>query len=67
MVTRKRNAPKRKRPETIKVMATLSEKRELLKAAAKADVPLATLMRTLALAAIRRGETVIAAQAAQAA
>lgn len=49
---------KRKRPETIKIMATAAEKRELLKAAAKADVPLATLMRTLSLAAIRRGELV---------
>ena len=67
MVTAKRNAPKRKRPETIKVMATPSEKKELKRAADKADVPLATLMRTLTLAAIRRGETVIASQAAQAA
>jgi hypothetical protein len=50
--------PKRKRPETIKVMATVSEKRELQRAAAKADMPLAMFMRTLTLAAIRRGETV---------
>jgi hypothetical protein len=64
MVTAKINAPKRKRPETIKVMATQSEKKELKRAADKADVPLAVLVRTLALAAIRRGETVIAAQAA---
>jgi hypothetical protein len=55
---------KRKRPETIKIMATWSEKQELLRAAKKADVPLAVVMRTLTLAAVRRGETVIAAQAA---
>ena len=65
MVTAKRNMPKRKRPETIKVMATAAEKRELLKAATKADVPLATLVRTLALVAVRRGESVaVTAQAA---
>ena len=46
------------------MMATPSEKKELKRVADKADVPLAVLVRTLALAAIRRGETVIAAQAA---
>jgi hypothetical protein len=64
MARAKRNAAKRKRPETIKVMATPSEKKELKRAADKADVPLAVLVRTLALAAVRRGESVIAAQAA---
>ena len=54
---------KRKRPETIKVMATEAEKKELWRAATKADVPLAVLTRVLALAAIRRGETVIGAEA----
>ena len=48
----------RKRPVTVKVMTTMAEKKELLKAAAKTGVPLAVLMRTFALAAVRRGEIV---------
>jgi hypothetical protein len=62
MAPTKRTEPKRKRPETIKVMATASEKKELKRAADKADVPLAVLVRTLALAAIRGGQTVVAAE-----
>lgn len=38
--------------------ATAAEKKELLRAANKTDTPLATLVRTLALAAVRRGELV---------
>jgi hypothetical protein len=59
-----RKNPTRKRPISLRVMVTAAERREMKLAAIKADVPLATLMRTLTLAAIRRGETVIAAQAA---
>lgn len=51
-------AQNRKRAETIKVMVTATEKKELAKAAAKTDVPLAVLMRVLTLAAVRRGEIV---------
>ena len=51
-------AAKRKRPETIRIMATVAEKRELRRAADKTATPLATLVRTLALAAVRRGELV---------
>ena len=56
----RRNPPNRKRPELIKVMTTAAEKRELLRAANKTATPLATLVRTLALAAVRRGEVVVA-------
>jgi hypothetical protein len=45
-------------------MVTAAERRELKLAAIKADVPLTTLMRSLALAAVRRGETAFAPQAA---
>ena len=54
----------RKRPISLRVMVTAAERRELKLAAIKADVPLATLMRVLALVAVRRGEPVILAQAA---
>jgi hypothetical protein len=53
-----RQKPTRKRPVSLRVMVTVAERRELKLAAAKADVPLATLMRTLVMAAVRRGETV---------
>jgi hypothetical protein len=51
-------APNRKRPVTIKIMASEAESRELRRAAKKADMPLAALMRALTLDAIRRGVTV---------
>lgn len=51
-------AQNRKRKESIRVMVTLAEKKELQRAADKTDVPLAVLMRTLTLAAVRRGEIV---------
>ena len=41
--------PKRKRPETIKVMATVSEKRDLRRAADKAGVPLSVWLRATGL------------------
>ena len=53
-----RQKPIRKRPVSLRVMVTAAERRELKLAAAKADVPLAMLMRTLVMAAVRRGETV---------
>jgi hypothetical protein len=59
-----RKKPVRKRPISLRVMVTAAERRELKLAAIKADVPLATLMRVLALVAVRRGEPVILAQAA---
>jgi hypothetical protein len=51
--------PIRKRPISLRVMVTAAERREMKLAAARTDVPLATLMRTLTLAAIRRGEIVV--------
>jgi hypothetical protein len=49
---------KRKRPVTIKIMASEAEAKELRRAARRADVPLATLMRAMTLDAIRRGVTI---------
>jgi hypothetical protein len=49
---------KRKRPATIKIMASEAEAKELRRAARRADVPLATLMRAMTLDAIRRGVTI---------
>ena len=54
-----RKKPTRKRPISLLVMVTAAERREMKLAAIKAGVPLATLMRTQALAAIRRGEIVV--------
>ena len=46
--------PKRKRPETIKVMVTASEKLSLRKAAAKTAVPLSVWLRAVGLEIARR-------------
>lgn len=55
----------RKRPINIRVTLTPAEKKELERAAAKTDIPLSTLVRTLALGAVRRGKSVaVTAQAA---
>ena len=45
-------------------MMTPTKKKELLRVAQKADVPLAVLVWTLALGAVRRGEFVGVAKAA---
>jgi hypothetical protein len=52
--------PIRKRSVALRVMVTAAERREMKIAAAKADLPLAVFIRTLTLAAIKRGEAVSA-------
>jgi hypothetical protein len=51
---KKRSGPNRIRPETIRVMATASEKAEMRKAAALAAVPLSVWLRSVGLTAARR-------------
>jgi hypothetical protein len=54
-------AAKRKRPEILALQLTKPEKDEFRRAAAKAGLPMSVFTRLLALAAIKRGETVKAA------
>jgi hypothetical protein len=51
-------AAKRKRPEILALQLTKPEKEEFRRAAAKAGLPMSVFTRLLALAAIKRGETV---------
>ena len=55
---------KRKRSADIRVMATPEERRELQKGADAAGLALSVFIRLLALAAVRRGETITSAKAA---
>lgn len=50
--------PERKRSVEVRVMLTPIEREELLHAAKKAETPVSALMRALALACVRRGETI---------
>ena len=51
-----RSKPTRKRPVSIRIAATVAEHKELSRAAAKADMPLSTLLRVKTLAAVRGGK-----------
>jgi hypothetical protein len=59
-----RKKPTRKRPISLRVMVTAAERKELKLAAAKADMPLSALVRSLALAAVRSRTVGSNAQAA---
>lgn len=59
-------AERRKRRSVVTLMLTAEERQEMRKAADAAGLPLSMFLRLLAMAAIRRGETV-GAKAAKAA
>jgi hypothetical protein len=48
-----RPKPSRKRPVTIRIATSVAERKELRRAAIEADMPLSTLVRVKALAAVR--------------
>jgi uncharacterized protein (DUF1778 family) len=54
---------RRTRFADIRVMTTPTERKELQKAADAAGLALSTFVRVIAIAAVRRGETVIGAKA----
>jgi hypothetical protein len=59
----KKPTQKRKRFAHVRVMTTPTERKELQKAADAAGLALSTFVRLIAIAAVRKGETITSAKA----